>query len=147
MKIEDLEQEFKDYEVAFLGTEEKMTQEVADILVKYKAQVLVSGPVKEMTIAYPIKKHKTALFSYFQFQALPEIIKPLSDELSMKSNVLRFLVVTPPFKKAPERIRPSSTEKTTKDSESEPRLEEKSSKVPEILSNELLEQKLEEILQ
>lgn len=149
MKIEELEQEFKDYEVSFLGLTENTVQEVADVLAKYKAQVLVAGPVKQIELAYTIKKHKTASFAYFQFQALPEIIKPLNDELSVKTDILRFLIVTPSIKKVPERIRPQPldiAQSKPKESEAESRTEEKSFKAPEILSNELLEQKLEEIL-
>ena len=105
MNIEDLEKELKDYEVSFLGLTETTAQEVADILAKYKAQISTNGPVKQIEIAYPIKKHKTGFFSYFQFNVLPSIIKPFSDELSMKADILRFLVVTPPIKKVPERVR------------------------------------------
>ncbi len=123
MEIKELEQEFKDYEVSFLGLTENTAQEVAEILAKYQAQVLVTGPVKEMTLAYTIKKHKTAFFSYFQLQALPSIVKPLSDELLMKTNILRFLVVTPPIKKVPERVRLISSDKP-KEVEKELRSEE-----------------------
>ncbi|MEK7115132.1 MAG: 30S ribosomal protein S6 [Patescibacteria group bacterium] len=148
MNIEDLEIELKDYEVSFLGLTENTAQEVADILAKYKARVLVAGPVKQIELAYTIKKHKTAFFAYFQFQSLPEAIKPLSDELSMKTDISRFLVVTPPIKKAIERNREKPFDATQdKSKETEPRAEEKISRAPEILSNELLEQKLEEILQ
>lgn len=150
MEIKELEQEFKDYEMSFLGLTENTAQEVADILAEYKARVLVAGPAKQIELAYSIKKHKTAFFCYFQFQSLSEIIKPLNDKLSVKADILRFLIITPPIKRAPERIRPQSfdaVQSKSKDLEAEPRAEEKSFKAPEILSNELLEQKLEEILQ
>ena len=91
MNIEDLEIELKDYEVSFLGLTENTAQEVAEILAKYKAQVLVTGPVKQIEIAYPIKKHKTAFLDHC-IESHPCCSIPLSIHLKRSKYSYRGLV-------------------------------------------------------
>lgn len=150
MDTQDLEKEYKEYEVTFLGLDEAACQEVGGVLSSLGMQVLTTGALRQVELAYPIKKHKTAVLAHYQFQALPEKIKELKDQLSFKANVLRFLIVTPPIKKVVERPRFVPSENQFRNPTNKPveKIEERINKAaPEILSNELLEQKLEEILQ
>lgn len=150
MDTQDLDREFKEYEVTFLGLDEAACREVGGVLADLGWQVLNTGALRQVELSYPIKKHKMAVLAYFQFQALPEKINELKDQLSLRANILRFLIVTPPIKKVVERPRfvPSENQFRNQDVKPMEKVEERVNKpAPEILSNELLEQKLEEILQ
>ena len=149
MDSQELEKEFKEYELSLLALSEQSAQDVGDVLDKMGLKVLANGQVRSMNLAYPMKKHKSAFFTYYQFQAKPEKVKDLDAQLKLKTEILRFLIVTPPIKKVAERSRPVSVDNQIKDQSSKPfeKVEEKLKAAPEILSNELLEQKLEEILQ
>lgn len=151
METKELEQEYRDYEISFLGLTETISQTVADVLIKLNMEILSNSSVRKMTLSYPIKKHLTGFFGYLQFRTLPEKIIDLKNQIASLSDVLRFLVITPPIKKVTERVRSAFSEKQSsssrpdKDRDSE-RGEREFKPAPEILSNKLLEQKLEEIL-
>jgi ribosomal protein S6 len=117
----------KDYEIAFLLTSAEAANSLADILSQQEAEITHKSPVAEVNLAYPIKKHKSAQFGFYQFRANSEVIKNIQDVLALNQNVLRFMIITPPVKMVaqtkPERKQPAP-----------------------IVSNEALSEKLEEIL-
>lgn len=149
MDMVDTEQEVRDYELSFLAFNEVAAQSVAAVLAQHSVAVLVSMPARQMTLAYPIKKHQTALFGYFQFATLPETIKTIHDALFFNKEILRFLIVTPPIKKAIERPRGLVYKESPPQlrTENPNPIEAPVAKRGEALTNEALEQKLEEILQ
>ena len=123
-----MDEEKRDYEIAFLLDSLEAEKELADVLRGYGAEFLHQKSAADTKLAYPIKKHASALFGFYQFRMNPESIKPIKETLILNQKVLRFLIITPPLKAAPQGgARPDK-------------------KPPQILSNEALEEKLEEIL-
>lgn len=133
--------ESKAYEIAFLVKNPEAEKDVLDLIGQYRGALLNRAPVKEVKLAYPIKKRTSAYFGYVQFELAPADIVKISETLKLKSDIVRFLVITPPVSKKPmERL-----ERRGRDEERRPTV--KSAAVPNsALTNEALEEKLEEIL-
>lgn len=132
--------ENKTYEIAFLISSEEDLPVLMKYLSSYQAEILGEGPITRIRLAYTIKKHDEAYFSFLQFKLPPESVIKLADALKLDPKIIRFIIVSViPKKKRigePRRV------------ESRPRLEEKPvEEAPEVeISNEALEKKLEEIL-
>lgn len=135
----ELEQEKKEYEVAFLLNSPENETEIIEILSGNQIESLNKSQVSEIKLAYPIKKRTSAFFGFCQFRALPENVKKISEDLKLKPNVLRFLVLNQLTKVLPSK--PTHFTKPSKPTEPEA-IQPKT----EALTNELLEKKLEEIL-
>ena len=123
----------KEYEISFLLTSLESEKEFAGTLAKLGAEIFYQKPVAELRLAYKIKKHDSAYFGLYHFKASPDIVKGVKEALNLNTNVLRFLIITPPVKLASaeqprQQVRPERKETTP------------------ILSNEALSEKLEEIL-
>lgn len=137
MDTKDIAQ--KEYEISFLLKDEGALSGVDSILSAEKAEVTHRGPVKEIRLEYPIKKAETAHFGFYHFRALPEAVARMNDALILKEGVLRFLIVTPPL--ATAQFAPRSEIRR------EPAMPSQPPASSGALSNEALEEKLEEILQ
>lgn len=122
------EENKKDYEIAFVLISQEAAKEVVDILSQHQAEVFYQSPLVDLKLAYPIKKHVSAQFGFFQFRAGADVIEKIKNVLALNPNVLRSLIITPPGKLV---------------SNAQPRQERKPAP---ILSNEALEQTIEEIL-
>lgn len=122
----------KEYEISFLLTSSEAEKSIDEVLTKNLAEVFNRKPVVEIPLAYPIKKHSTAYFGFYHFRSNPGNVEKIDAALRLTKDVLRFLVVTPPAQSAA----PQAT--------SRPTIIRKQSEV--ALSNEALEEKLEEIL-
>lgn len=134
----------KAYEIGFMARDEKGASEIVERVKAHGGEILLEGPVEQVSLAYKIKKQAQAHFGYLHFAMEPANVKVFSDELQRVPNVLRFLVVTPPFEKQKPRQMPVEREYAA----SRPRAEErKTVAAPLPLSNEALEKKIEEILQ
>ncbi len=137
------EQDKKQYEVSFLLKEEGGLGSVVKFINASGGEIELESPVAKIALAYPIKKETQAYFGYIHFSALPGEIKNLEHEMETNLGVLRHLIITPPFKKAPPRQRPEGALKApVKQTIPRPTTEIKS----ETLTNEDLEKKIEEIL-
>lgn len=156
MEAEPRELEFRDYEVGFVGASEAVGLAVNNIILQHQAEVLATGAVKQLSFAYLIKTYKAGFFGFIYFRTTPEKIESLNRALFSHSEILRFIIITPPLKRAAERSRLGAA--VTPPTEIRPlpagvRREGEAGQsgsgrtAPPILSNELLEQKLEEILQ
>jgi len=143
----ELKHDKKEYELSFLLKSRDGLATLETALKQIEAELFYTGAIVEMRLAYPIKKYNQANFGYFHFKALPENAEKLAKVLQLNPDLLRFLIVTPPITKT-ERPR------TLSDS---PRLRSKASdavivvannapKSGGVLTNEALEEKLEEIL-
>lgn len=133
----------KEYELAFLIKEEGELPAVLDSIKRHGAEISLEGPLKNLSLAYKIKKQTSAIFGYCHFQLEPENLSALDHDLRMNSPIIRFLVITPPFSKAkssPSRISARSRISPSKS-------EDVPAKSTLPLSNEALEKKIEEILQ
>jgi ribosomal protein S6 len=131
------EKELKEYEISFLVSQE-VGQSVVDAVLKTAGtQVSYQEPLREIRLAYPMGKHVSAFFGFYYFKADPSAIAALNAALTLKQEVVRFLIITPPI---PRKIR----EKTGSRPATAPTIVEP--RPPAELSNEALSQKLEEIL-
>jgi ribosomal protein S6 len=131
----------KEYEISFLLVQESGLGFVEKLIAKYGGEIFYSNPVTEMRLAYPIEKKTSAYFGFLHFRDTPESVNELRADLILQKEILRFLIITPPMPLKQERQErgksyPASGEK-------QPPLEAPSAPA---LSNEDLEQKLEEIL-
>ncbi len=125
------------YEISFLVKSAEDAEAIVKRLSEIGAEVLSENKPQEIVLAYPIKKISKAYFGYSVFNSLPSEIAKLNNSLGLDSKALRFLIVTPPIVKVQERKMESvmTAEKP------------KTAPVRETdLSNDALEQKLEEIL-
>lgn len=156
---QDTELQKKDYELSFLLKAPEAETEIADVLSRHQLEVFEKSPISEIKLAYPIKKQNSAYFGFCYFRGQPENAPKVSESLLLKSSVLRYLLITPPVKSKTD-IRSkgrflgsgvgSPAVKLPKEMSGPkgPATAEADIKPPrqEILSNELLEEKLEEIL-
>ncbi len=106
---------------------------MSNLLKEMGLEIISEGGVTEIRLAYPVKKETRANFGYIHFSAEPEVVNKLRDSLQLNVNVLRFLIVTPPFVKVQSRRE-----------EGNYRVKPVEEARPEI-SNSSLEEKLEEI--
>ena len=139
--MEAMERDQKEYEIGFLGTEEKSAEAVLTALKQHKAEILLEGPVEKIALSYPIEKNTTANFGYIHFRTLPDEMAGLRRDLQAQPLIIRFLIVTPPFLKPKPRW---ETKARTKPVASATVTPEPPVNAP--LSNEALEKKIEEIL-
>ncbi len=123
----------KSYEISYLLNPNEGSDLMSNLLKDIGLEIISDGGVTEMRLAYPVKKETRANFGYLHFGAESEAVNKLRDSLQLNANVLRFLIVTPPFVKTMFRREEGNYRV-------KPVLEAR----PEI-SNDALEEKLEEI--
>lgn len=145
----------KQYEISFLARNEGDKDEVMKALAAIDAEILVDGKYSEIRLAYPVKKQTVAFFGYVYFSVEAEKIATLDSKLKFYDGILRFLIMTPPPRKpAPRAERrgddasvsetvPAAQKEEEAAVEEAPVVEEK---VEEAVNDELLDQKLDEIL-
>lgn len=140
----------KQYEIAYMLAGEDAAKEIRDTLANYKCEILHSGNLMAMKLAYPLKKHTSGFFGYTVFAIAPENVKGIKDTLALKAGVLRTLIITPPVKVAARSERPMTRTTGATARPASPAAVAPSvpaaMPIPEALSNEGLEKKLEEIL-
>lgn len=132
---DELGVEKKQYELAILLDNETNESVVADFLAKNQAEVYQKDNVRTINLAYPIKKHTSASLVVYYFYSLPGNVEKIGSELRLHPNVLRSLLVTPPIQKS---------QKPSQDNH--PPIDIKPPRT-ESVSNEMLEETLEKILQ
>lgn len=124
------------YELGYLLKNNLENKSVLAELEKISAEIIHKSEPKPISLAYPIKKQDSAQFAYMHFKvAEPSNILELSNSLKMSSDLLRFIIVKLPEKKITKKKKVIKTEKNKKS-------EEKF----DSLSNEKLEEKLEEFV-
>lgn len=129
----------KEYELAFLVKEDIDAAAVIAALKATGAEISLEGPVRKIALAYEIKKQTSASFGFAQFTMEPAAAKALEGFLSLRPEILRFMLITPPSAKAqpyPQSAGPARPAAKPY----EPKAAAPS------LSNEALEKKIEEIL-
>ncbi|PIT92680.1 MAG: hypothetical protein COU08_01650 [Candidatus Harrisonbacteria bacterium CG10_big_fil_rev_8_21_14_0_10_42_17] len=95
-----------------------------------------------LQLSFPIEKHDTALFGFFYFQTDSHSLSSIRDAVSRNEDVLRFILVTrPSIPKQPSSPESSQERRLANFSQSKSDLQQQ-----EVLTNEALEEKLEEIL-
>ncbi len=133
------------YELAFVLKVGATDAELEQLVKAAPAEITLKGPVTPITLAYPIAKQTAGLFGFYQL-TVPDsqVIKTLTDSLKHKDFLIRSLLVKVPKVKAASasRIKPAKPEAAA---ERKPATVIASSRI-ESMSNEKLEQTLEEIL-
>ncbi len=132
--MEEKSETKRSYELSFLLLFEEASKEVLAVLARSGAEVTYESPLASLRLAYPIKKQTSAFFGFIHFFAEGAVIRAVTDELKLKPGVLRTLLITPPPASPTRMSRPMRTTEVTKPTS------------PLELTNEALEQKLEEIL-
>lgn len=141
--MEEINKEKRDYELSFLLRNSEGAEAVLSILNQYGAEVFNKGSLSETRLAYPIKKQSQAVFGFVHFRAFPDAVDKLMQSLKLNPSVLRTLLVTPPLLKENRPVKQLSK------SDSDSVISESSEKIVVkggVLTNEALEEKLEEIL-
>lgn len=135
----------KEYELSFLLKSPEAESELINVLNQHQTEILERSSITDVRLAYPIKKQTLSYFGFCRFWGLPEDAEKLREVLSLKPAILRFLLITPPIRtrieSAPRPLKAVSPIKPSSPAESEIRPLRQ-----DVLSNELLEEKLEEIL-
>ncbi len=129
-----MEEEKKMYEIGFVADQENTKAEVVKIIKDLEGEVFKEGEISKIKLAYPIKKQTNGFFSYIQFFLKPENLNNLKESLKFSPSILRFLVI-----KLTKSEKENALKKKTVFVKTAPK------KMPEALSNEELEKKLEEV--
>lgn len=127
------------YELSFLLANESARADIEQALKAEKAEIIHDGGMRAVILAYPVKKHTTAQFGFVHFSASPEVPKKMNAALRLKDHVLRFLIISEPSPIGGAPTAPRQERAPAPVSQPEAAL-------PRVLSNEALEEKLEEIL-
>ena len=142
----------KKYEISLMLQNGEAYDDIVSFIKGKVSEVLQQNPIKRVKLAYPIKKETTGFFGWIVVSAAPSVIPGLNRELETNVNVLRVLIVTPPLP-IREEGRQLGREKFTKNKPNRdeskviaPQQVSEVTKKTEVLTNELLEKKLEEIL-
>lgn len=143
-----MDKEHKKYEIGFLAKNEKGGEVISKALISHKCEIIESGDLNRIKLAYPIKKESTGYFSYYYFLSEPSIIDKIKREFNLSSDILRFIIITPPAEKQQvSAIKTETRRKSVVSKDIEFKTEiKKPSSASMILTNEALEKKLEEIL-
>lgn len=145
-----LDEGVKKYELSFMLKSDEAAESVSALLKNQGCEILERSQAQKMKLAYPIKKEVSALFLTVVVEILPEKISGLDHQLRLVPEILRFIIITPPVEKEDRSERPMRYSRGKP--ESPKRIDEPKDTPPsvpaepEILTNELLEKKLEEIL-
>jgi len=115
----------KDYEVSFLVGSDADAEVVMKHLSAHKAKVSSTGPINQVNLAYPIKKHDKAYFGYVRVSMPAAEVPKLTDAMRLDNKIIRSLVI----------MAVAKSEKQ----ESAPRARKSA---PKEVSNEALEAKL-----
>ena len=126
-----------EYEIGFMVKNAEALADLENVLSGEQAEVITKSQPREVRLAYPIEKHTNAFFGFSVFRVLPEAVSRIKKALHLKENILRFIVVKPVAKKVSKAA--PKEEKPVEGPVAEVQL-------PRVLTNEALEEKLEEIL-
>ena len=132
------------YEISFLSKGEDSVAVLIKHIKQVSGEIVHEGSVKEIELAYPIKKERSAYFGCIKSNLPKDSIDELSKALNFEKDILRFLVINPiQHAEVRAHTRPQQpVDRKPVDTRTAPRPTKPS---PDI-SNELLEEKLEEIL-
>jgi ribosomal protein S6 len=132
--------ELKKYEISCISSDDTALTLLRGILEKRKIAITEESKMVAVRLAYPVKKQTSGFFGYMHFTTLPREIEKLEKDVAGVSSIIRFLIVTPP----PEVVRKEEREREPLSQKPAPSEGPKGE--VSVLTNEVLEQKLEEIL-
>ena len=128
------------YELTAVTKEENFAP-LKEIIARGGAKILSEEVAKKIQLFYPVKNERYGFLGVFKFESAPDALPAISNDLNMKGDVLRFIIVKSREVKAGE---------GEKQANPAPRdfVRAQPSKKPAeaALTNEELEKKIEEIL-
>lgn len=130
------------YELGYLLNSAEAEATVLGILSQHQATIINQGKPVDTTLAYAIKKHLSAYFGFVQFNAVPSAADAIKKEVGLQKSVLRSLLFCLQAKALKSQERPAAKPPRS----SKPEVVTSAPAKPQILSNEALSEKLEEIL-
>ncbi|OGY65100.1 MAG: hypothetical protein A3A04_01660 [Candidatus Harrisonbacteria bacterium RIFCSPLOWO2_01_FULL_40_28] len=143
-EIDTKDEELREYELAVLLKGENALESLILILRKHGIVPDSQSPFERIRLAYPIKKENEAEFGFLCFKSLPDKIQLIDKELRLVSYALRFLLI------AREKVVSHNISKHEEVSSAptSPQITPESQAAPakNMLSNEELKARLEEIL-
>ena len=86
------------YELTFLIKEEAQAKIIKDLIESYKGKVTKEDKWGEKTLAYSIKKNRTALFYNFQFEIDKKNVLELKNKLNLNEKILKNKLLDNPGK-------------------------------------------------
>lgn len=134
-----MSEESKMYEIGYLLISPEAEREILGILNQHNCEIINQEELAEIRLAYNIKKQPSALFGFVQFKTLPENVIKIKGILSSNAKILRFIFIKLP----PKTMIPEPRIEKPEPKVSEPKV---SIPKPAVLTNEALEERLEEIL-
>lgn len=133
----------KQYEISFLVKDENGAATLVGHLTRFGAEIAGEGNIARVELAYPVRKYTSAYAGTLSCTVDAETISGIRDALNLDKDILRFLIVTPPV----SREHPPQASVKSAGQGNPPRPKVSPKPQPETaLSNDLLEEKLEEIL-
>ncbi len=143
--MDDSERQVFDYEASFILKDEEDASFLAAIFAKNKTEIINFGTLIKMNAAYQIKKQKLVFFGTTTFSSDPETLEKILGDLRLQPKILRFMVRRIKNKALRETRMPVvSREKRER---KKPTLLKPASKNFEaVLTNEALQEKIDEIL-
>lgn len=133
----------KTYEISFLANQSEGGTALLPVLKQQGAEISYQSPIQEIRLAYPIKKYKQGYFGFLHFSAEPDNVDKILQSLKLNPVFLRVLIVNSPVASKTDRAERTPRPRTPV-AEAAPAISPVAAK--KTLSNEALEQKLEEIL-
>ena len=137
----------KTYEISFLSESEDGVAALTGHIKSAGGEIINEGNIKNIELAYPINKKNSAYFGCVYCSLPNDSIEDLSKTLNLEGAIMRFIIVTPPFRnerrdQVQRPIVPLSPKRPVQIKTTPQQSRPESTAV----SNELLEEKLEEIL-
>jgi len=134
------------YEISFLSRNEAGIAILIKQIKSAHGEIVHEGNIKEIELAYPIKNEKSAYFSFVKCNLPIESVDDISKALSFEDDILRFLVVIPlsNTERNGQEVRAEKQALQKRPTTQKPVKRDTKSRTD--ISNELLEEKLEEIL-
>jgi ribosomal protein S6 len=133
------EKNYRKYEISFYLDSEEDFSQIKSILESGGAINLTDCKPEKMQLSYPIKKRKFAFFGSLNFEAEPEAIQNVKNKLDIEKKLIRYMILR--VEDFHQKEQKSRSFKKMADGGSENRLNGGS-----VLTNEVLEKKIEEIL-
>lgn len=143
------EKDKKEYELALLLKSEDDAAGVVTLVSAHGGENISEPRAKRLQLAYEIKGHTEAAFTYFTFKMFGDDMKALEHDLNTRTDVLRFMVIASPApsERTAASPMPPREERRPRAAVYAPAVEAPKPPAPRPLSNEALEKKIEEILQ
>lgn len=85
--------DLRKYNFTFLLNEEKEIKKLKELMTSFKIKLVKEEDWGEKTLAYPIKKNKTAHFYHWLLEINPEILKDFKKNLSYNIKLIRYLLL------------------------------------------------------